>query len=106
MTELCADLSLDMLAKMLSIGSSKDKIDQELTSSAIEILNCHMHQLNNAEPDSKPEASQNGDEEFDSQGLECDPDWAKEMQFMDDYLHVCSTPFRIYCFAKLTLSAA
>ncbi|THV46630.1 hypothetical protein BGAL_0371g00040 [Botrytis galanthina] len=86
-TTLKHAINLDMLAKMLSIGSSKDKIDQELTSSAIEILNCHMHQLNNAEPDSKSEASQDGDEEFDSQGLECDPDWAKEMQFMDDYLH-------------------
>ncbi|KAF7954353.1 hypothetical protein EAE96_005477 [Botrytis aclada] len=86
-TTLKHAINLDMLAKMLSIGSSKDKIDQELTSSAIEILNCHLHQLNDAEPKSKPEASTDGDEEFDSQGLECDPDWAKEMQFMDDYLH-------------------
>ncbi|TGO48284.1 hypothetical protein BCON_0245g00130 [Botryotinia convoluta] len=86
-TTLKHAINLDMLAKMLSIGSSKDKIDQELTSSAIEILNCHLHQLNDAEPQSKPEASPDGDEEFDSQGLECDPDWAKEMQFMDDYLH-------------------
>lgn len=91
---------------MLSTGSSKDKIDQELTSSAIEILNCHLHQLSDAEPKSKAEAISDGDEEFDSQGLECDPDWAKEMQFMDDYLHVRFTPFRVSHFAGLTLSAA
>ncbi|CCD44548.1 hypothetical protein BofuT4_P054490.1 [Botrytis cinerea T4] len=86
-TTLKHTINLGMLSKMLSTGSSKDKIDQELTSSAIEILNCHLHQLSDAEPKSKAEAISDGDEEFDSQGLECDPDWAKEMQFMDDYLH-------------------
>lgn len=78
---------------MVSTGSSKDKTDQELISSAIEILACYLHQLHEAEPKSKPEASTDEEEEFDSQGLECDPDWAQEMQFMDDYVSVCFTPF-------------
>ncbi|KAB8294899.1 hypothetical protein EYC80_006858 [Monilinia laxa] len=79
-------INLGMLVKMFSTGSSKDKTDQELISSAIEILTCYLHQLHEAEPKSKPEASTNEEEEFDSQGLECDPDWAQEMQFMDDYV--------------------
>ncbi|KAF7870482.1 hypothetical protein EAF04_004226 [Stromatinia cepivora] len=86
-TTLKHAINLDMLVKMFSIGSSNDKIDQELTSSVIEILTCYLHQLHDAEPESKPEASPDEDDEFDSQGLECDPDWAKEMQFMDDYIN-------------------
>ncbi|ESZ94783.1 hypothetical protein SBOR_4840 [Sclerotinia borealis F-4128] len=80
-------INLDMIVKMFSTGSSKDKIDQELTSSGIEILACYLRQLHIAEPDSKAEASPDEDEEFDSQGLESDPDWAKEMQFKDDYIN-------------------
>lgn len=86
-TTLKHAINLDMLVKMFSTGSSNDKIDQELTSSAIEILTCYLHQLHDAEPESKLEASPDADDEFDSQGLECDPDWAKEMQFMDDYIN-------------------
>lgn len=77
---------------MFSTGSLKDKIDQELTSSAIEILACYLHQLYDAEPESKSEESPAEDEEFDSQGLECEPDWAKYLQFADDYIRVCYHP--------------
>ncbi|RAL66052.1 hypothetical protein DID88_005713 [Monilinia fructigena] len=83
---LPADCIIGMLAKMVSTGSSKDKTDQELILSAIEVLTCYLHQLHEAEPKSKPETSTDEEEEFDSQGLECDPDWAQEMQFMDDYV--------------------
>ncbi|QSZ36561.1 hypothetical protein DSL72_006441 [Monilinia vaccinii-corymbosi] len=79
-------INLGMLVKMFSTGSTEDKIDQELLSSAIEILTCYLHQLHDVEPESKPEASAEEGEEFDSQGLECDPDWAREMQFIDDYI--------------------
>ncbi|CAD6444373.1 af5c9729-9225-4499-a152-9b0b34697a8b [Sclerotinia trifoliorum] len=86
-TTLKHAINLDMIVKMFSTGSSNDKIDQELTSSAIEILTCYLHQLHDAEPETKLEASPDEDDEFDSQGLESDPDWAKEMQFMDDYIN-------------------
>ncbi|KAA8569216.1 hypothetical protein EYC84_000883 [Monilinia fructicola] len=61
---LPADCILGMLVKMVSTGSSKDKTDQELISSAIEILACYLHQLHEAEPKSKPEASTDEEEEF------------------------------------------
>lgn len=88
-TDSLADC-LDMLCKLFSTGSSKDTIEQELISSAIEILTCYLHQIRNAEPESRSsEVSPDEEDEFDSQGLESDPDWAKEMQFVDDYISVC-----------------
>lgn len=89
-TDSLADYCLDMLCKLFSTGSSKDMIEQELISSAIEILTCYLHQIRNAEPESRSsEVSPDEEDEFDSQGLESDPDWAKEMQFVDDYISVC-----------------
>ncbi|KAI9641890.1 hypothetical protein NHQ30_009757 [Ciborinia camelliae] len=79
--------SSEELVRMFSTGFPKDRIDQELTSSAIDILACYLHQLCDAEPESKSEASPDEAEEFDSQESEPDPDWAKQIQFIDDYIN-------------------
>ncbi|PQE05884.1 mus7 mms22 family protein [Rutstroemia sp. NJR-2017a BVV2] len=81
----------DVVAKMLSGGSLKDKIGRELVSCAIDIFAYYLQRLRmiestlTAQPTSEMEA-----EEFDSQGFGIDrgfEDTVKEMQFVDDFLH-------------------
>ncbi|PQE04833.1 Methyl methanesulfonate-sensitivity 22 protein [Rutstroemia sp. NJR-2017a BBW] len=81
----------DVVAKILSSGSLKDKIGQELVSCAIDIFAYYLRRLRmiestlTAQPTSEMEA-----EEFDSQGFGIDhgfEDTVKEMQFVEDFLH-------------------
>jgi hypothetical protein len=83
----------DVVVKMLSSGSLKDKIGQELVSCAIDIFAYYLHRLRMIESTliAQP-TSEMAAEEFDSQGFGIDhgfEDTVKEMQFVDDFLHVC-----------------